>query len=318
MLKLHIERFKSIRDITLDCKKTNVFIGKPNSGKSNILESIGILSIMYYGGNLKEWIRYDHSPSLFFNGSVDEGIKLTVDSKEVTEVKLRKDNTFGGAIADRPIFSINWNGDFTLQNRVGQYSIYKYYKFSEMPQYSNEPSTILIPPNGRNLLNVILHNKGLKEVVRSIIEPFGFKLMYDPVEQKIRMRRVIDDTEVVFPYEMLSDTLKRLVFTMSAIETSSDSVLTLEEPEAHLFPYYTKYLAEVIALDNRNNQFFIATHNPHFLSSLIEKSKKGALSVITTYWKDCETKVYQLSDEEIEQTWEKGTDFFFNVESFEK
>ncbi|MDZ7336887.1 MAG: AAA family ATPase, partial [candidate division KSB1 bacterium] len=41
---LEIKNFKSIKHITLDCRKVNIFIGKPNTGKSNILESVSIFS----------------------------------------------------------------------------------------------------------------------------------------------------------------------------------------------------------------------------------------------------------------------------------
>ena len=39
--KLEIENFKSIKHLSLDCKRVNVFIGEPNAGKSNILEALG-------------------------------------------------------------------------------------------------------------------------------------------------------------------------------------------------------------------------------------------------------------------------------------
>ena len=42
---VEIKNFKSIKDLRLDCKRVNVFIGKPNVGKSNILEGLGLLGI---------------------------------------------------------------------------------------------------------------------------------------------------------------------------------------------------------------------------------------------------------------------------------
>ena len=45
---LEIENFKSIKHLKLDCKRINLFIGEPNTGKSNILESFGILSFGLY------------------------------------------------------------------------------------------------------------------------------------------------------------------------------------------------------------------------------------------------------------------------------
>lgn len=35
---LGIRNFKSIKDLDLDCRRVNLFIGEPNTGKSNILE----------------------------------------------------------------------------------------------------------------------------------------------------------------------------------------------------------------------------------------------------------------------------------------
>jgi AAA15 family ATPase/GTPase len=42
--KLSIANFKSIRQLNIDCKKINLFIGEPNTGKSNILEALALLS----------------------------------------------------------------------------------------------------------------------------------------------------------------------------------------------------------------------------------------------------------------------------------
>src|SRR3972149_5291719 len=44
-----IKNFKSIKNLELNCKRINIFIGEPNTGKSNILEAIGLLSHISYG-----------------------------------------------------------------------------------------------------------------------------------------------------------------------------------------------------------------------------------------------------------------------------
>jgi len=68
----------------------------------------------------------------------------------------------------------------------------------------------------------------------------------------------------------------------------------LEEPESHVFPFYNKFLAERIALYNKN-QFFIATHNPTFLANFIEQTPDKELKVFITYYEDYQTKVFPLS-----------------------
>ena len=40
--QVNIKNFKSIKDLTMSCKKLNVFIGEPNSGKSNIIEALSL------------------------------------------------------------------------------------------------------------------------------------------------------------------------------------------------------------------------------------------------------------------------------------
>lgn len=46
---LRISNFKSIKDVAFPCKKLNVFIGEPNSGKSNIIEAIALKSQNAFG-----------------------------------------------------------------------------------------------------------------------------------------------------------------------------------------------------------------------------------------------------------------------------
>ena len=48
---LSIKNFKSIKDLSIDCKRINLFIGEPNAGKSNILEALGVMSWCRYGGH---------------------------------------------------------------------------------------------------------------------------------------------------------------------------------------------------------------------------------------------------------------------------
>jgi AAA15 family ATPase/GTPase len=67
--ELEIENFKSIENEKINCKRLNVFIGKPNVGKSNILEAISLLG----GYNstkeafFSEYVRYEKVRNLFYD-----------------------------------------------------------------------------------------------------------------------------------------------------------------------------------------------------------------------------------------------------------
>lgn len=121
---------------------------------------------------------------------------------------------------------------------------------------------------------------------------------------------------ISFPYSTISETLQRIIFYLTAIYSNKDSVLAFEEPESHAFPYYTKYLAERIALDKNQNQYFISTHNPYFLTSILEKTPKKELAVFLTYFEHHQTKVKPLSQRDIEEILDRGVDAFFNIERF--
>jgi AAA15 family ATPase/GTPase len=112
----------------------------------------------------------------------------------------------------------------------------------------------------------------------------------------------------------VSDTLQRTIFHLFAILSNKDSFLVFEEPESHAFPYYTKYLAETIALDEKNNQYFVSTHNPYLLLPVLEKAPKEDVAVFITYFKDYQTKIKPLSAGEIEEIME--IDIFSNLDRF--
>ena len=68
--RLTIKSFKSIKSVELECNRINVFIGSPNTGKSNILEALSYLSYFFspkskHGSNLEDFIRFDHR-SVYF------------------------------------------------------------------------------------------------------------------------------------------------------------------------------------------------------------------------------------------------------------
>lgn len=60
--ELSIQNYKSIKKLDLDCKRINLFIGRPNVGKSNILEAISLLS-----GGVGEHIRKEDFRNMFFD-----------------------------------------------------------------------------------------------------------------------------------------------------------------------------------------------------------------------------------------------------------
>ena len=83
---LRIQNFKSIKDLSLDCERINVFIGKPNAGKSNILEAVSLLGVNYppqNSTNLKfgeNAIRYKSLNHLFSDFNFRNPIEISINN----------------------------------------------------------------------------------------------------------------------------------------------------------------------------------------------------------------------------------------------
>ena len=120
------------------------------------------------------------------------------------------------------------------------------------------------------------------------------------------------------PFELTPDTLRRMLFYVAAIYSNRGTTILLEEPEAHAFPPYVKELSELIKADN-NNKYFITTHSPYFINSLIEDSLNVKdISFFHVYYEDYQTKVRKLTQKELDVLWGASVDVFFNVDSLSK
>jgi len=315
--RLEIENFKSIKNLKLDCKRINIFIGEPNTGKSNILETLGLFSHVAYGGySVRDFVRMENMSNLFYDENLEEPIKIEVDNK-VLEIAF-KDGRFKGVCRENETglfsFDYDYNGDGHIS--LGQREMllpFRFYRFAIRSNFPRKESDFLLPPFGENLLTILLTHGNLKSVVSQIFNQFGLKLLFKPHENRIEVAKLYKDILISYPYSLASETLQRVVFYLAAISTSRKSVLAFEEPAAHAFPYYTKFLAERIALDD--NQYFISTHDPYFLLSILEKALKDDVSVHVTYFEDYQTKVRTLDEKGIERLMDFDVDVFFNIES---
>ena len=317
---LRIRNFKSIRYLKLDCTRVNLFIGEPNTGKSNILEALGLLSHIGYG-NINQFVRIEVMTDLFYDRVLEEPLSVSFDEKAL-RVEF-KDGRFDGYLeSETPsgktsshIFGYGFSGGQALTQYPGLKE-YKSYRFMKLSEFKNQKSDFLQPPYGNNLLAVIMSRKRLRRILNDLFGKFGYRPVFRPQEGKIEILKELEDIIFSLPYSLASETLQRLVFYLAAMNSNKDSVLTFEEPEAHAFPYHTKYLAERIAFDKNNNQYFIATHNPYFLMSVLEKTPKKEVAIFLTSLENYETKAKPLTEKQKEEILEMGLDSFFNIEKF--
>jgi len=335
--KLSIKNFKSIKKLEFDCSRVNVFIGEPNTGKSNILESVGILSFGYTG-RLSDFVRYERISNLFYNNLIGNEIIMNYDidkDSTIHEWENSIDITFKHSLSvkytDKNQFEVNSKGDFHLcefSSTYGQNSGFmgsvsgpqpfvRFFRLKNVTFEKADEVYSLKPPEGRNLMNVVLTNEIVREFVSDLIKTQGFKLRLSEETGKVSLEREIKNIYIDYPFSLLSDTYINLIIYYAAIESSRKHTIVLEEPEAHVFPFYNKFLSERIALFN-TNQFFIGTHNPTFLINLIENTPDEDLRVFITYYdkRNFETKVVPLIGKECDKLLAYGGSLFLNLNKF--
>jgi recombinational DNA repair ATPase RecF len=77
---VEIEGFKSIRHLRLECRRINLFIGPPNTGKSNLLESLGMSSLPYYPEKLRAFARCQTMADLFYDQDMESAVRVRADA----------------------------------------------------------------------------------------------------------------------------------------------------------------------------------------------------------------------------------------------
>jgi hypothetical protein len=315
--KLSVSIFKSVRQLDIECKKVNVFIGEPNTGKSNILEALALLSwsARAFDNVLTDYVRLQITPDIFYDRLLDDAINITVAGEPSAYVQVSFEDDkfqFRGEPDSSSFLTIDSVGLRSGSTYQKSRSI-KFFRFKDLQTFDDKEVGSLKPPNGTNLFSVVFSSKVLRDSMEDFFRKYGLKLLMRQNERVFELVKQADGPLITYPYVLASDTLRRIIFYTVAIASNKDSVLVFEEPESNAFPYYTKYLGERIALD-KTNQFFIATHNPYLLSAIIEKACKEDVQIFIAYFKDFQTRVKPLTENQLSELME--ADPFFNLDRF--
>lgn len=152
----------------------------------------------------------------------------------------------------------------------------------------------------------------LKSIIAELFQSHGLKMMFDSGSQQIKAMRENGLDMFLVPFNSLADSLQRLIFYKAAIHSNSNKTLCFEEPEAHMFPsYLSNIVNDIIA--SKNNQFFITTHSPYVISTLLESVGED-LAVFVVSMEDNATVVRRLSEQQLQEAYDNGIDMFYNLE----
>ena len=310
---LEITNFKSVKRLVLPCKRFNVFIGEPNTGKSNILEALGLLSFVetrHYAPDtaLDGFVRHERMSNLFHDEEVGE--PLTVRCGETALELSCRDGCYRGEYTSAGKKAAGIMGDQRTitgvdYSREEPLAPVRFYRSPAIEDFRPSSCDYLLPPNGSNLLDLLANNRELGERISSIFSGQDLKLWPRPHENKMDVVRDFEDMAITsVPYSMVSETLQRYVFHTAALKTNRSAAIVLEEPETHSFPHHVNHLGERIALYPNSNQYFISTHDSHFVMGLLEKAKTGHLAINIVHTQNHRTRVTQIPPSDFPELFE--------------
>ncbi len=316
-----IKNFKSVKSVTLsDCRRINVLIGRPNVGKSNIMEALALFDVPYMvnasNKSMKSLVRIESTADLFHNGVSTAPVEVLADENSI-EVSRSANNGL--------------TVDITLQNDVSKYAFTPSLNLSTkkaptalpdiLAYFFSNPFTaessnagFLLPPSGVNLMETVANLPGLKSSLAELFHGYGLKMMFDSGSQQIKAMRENGLDMFLIPFNSLADSLQRLIFYKSAIGSNHNKVICFEEPEAHTFPpYISNVVNDIIA--SKDNQFFITTHSPYVMGSLLE-SAGNDLAVFVVDMENNSTAIRRLTEQQLQDTYDDGMDMFYNLEAY--
>jgi AAA domain, putative AbiEii toxin, Type IV TA system len=192
---------------------------------------------------------------------------------------------------------------------------FRFKSTSRLDRRYAEPT--LYPPHGNNLVQVLEANTALRHNFKALFNEQHQELRVRADARRLEVMKDVDGLSVAYPYSGAGDTLRRFGFHMAAMDSSREAVILLEEPESHSYPGYIMQLAERMVA-HESNQFFVTTHSPYFFDSVLEnmvpyESLMPELAVFVVYYKDFQTKIRQMSDEEVRGLQRDSLDVFNNL-----
>jgi AAA15 family ATPase/GTPase len=317
---LTIKRFKSIQSLSLPCRKVNMFIGPPDTGKTNILEALHFLSRLGWNLPIGASLRLSQDlgfEPLFFHQFFDQPFEISVD-EVIVRASIKGHQHLK---IECPPPEGNFGLGFEKSHSIPKFEWIRFYSYTSSQDWGYETGSpqydkIVTPSAGVNLMYIARHHAKVYDFLKEIVAALNWKLRFDKQQNRFRLSEVRRDEILDYNLELLSDSLKRLFFYGAILITSQGAALVLDEPDVYAFPPYPKTLGEMIAGDS-SNQFFLTTHNPYFLTGIIEKTPAEDLALFVCY-RDSEggTKSKLLTYEEIEQVIEQGASVFFNLDVF--
>jgi len=314
-MNVSIQNYKSIRSLQFESRRVNVIIGEPNCGKTNIVEALSLLSLDRWEEG-ERLFRCNVPAELFWDAEIKNTIRVIADNILIRLSQAPKDESKFQFQSTNPSQTVDLPPIWQQVDKFRPYKRLKRYEFQSTDIFPLAVVDSLAAPYGENLAALLGAHRDLRVMASDIFSGSGFRIEVRTREKKVSILKDLDGVLISYPYTSSSETLRRMLFYRLAAETNRKTILLFDEPEANTFPMFTKLFAEQIAADDHGNSFFLTTHSPYLLGSLIEKTPKVELAVILCRMENFETKAKVLEQSEVQELLNLGADAFFNLDRF--
>lgn len=265
LTSVSIRNFKSVKSVTLsDCLRINVLIGRPNVGKSNILEALALFDVPYMvnssNKSLRNLLRIENTADLFHNGVATTPVEVSADGSTINVIRGANNGLSVDISIQGEVSKYAFSSSLTLSTKKNPAVLPDVLAYFFPKHFVPESSNIgfLLPPSGGNVMETVANLPTLKSNLAELFNGYGLKMMFDPTSRTIVAMKENGIYISIVPFNSLGDSLRRLIFYKAAIEGNRNKTICFDDLDALIYqPYISEILNDIIsASDNR----FLSQH----------------------------------------------------------
>lgn len=315
LTSVSIKNFKSVKSVTLsDCRRINVLIGRPNVGKSNILEALALFDVPYMvnssNKSLRNLLRVENTADLFHNGVATTPVEVSADGSTINVIRGANNGLSVDISIQGEVSKYAFSSSLTLSTKKDPAVLPDVLAYFFPKHFVPESSNIgfLLPPSGGNLMETVANLPALKSSLAELFHGYGLKMMFDSTSRTIVTMKENGIYISIVPFNSLGDSLRRLIFYKAAIEGNRNKAICFDDLDALIYqPYISDILNDIISAGD--NRFFITTHSQYVISSFLDRAV-NELAVYVVDMKDNETVVNRITDRQLQYFRKNGDDLF--------